>query len=242
MSDFPTLLRQARRSARLSQLAAAAEAGVSARHLACLETARARPSRAMVLRLAEALDQPPAATNALLHAAGFAPIYGQTPLDAPGLAPVLSAFERMLEAHDPFPGFVLDRFWRLVRLNGAARALLAPLSLGQGDSLLSVLARPGVGAEVIENWAEVAHHLSVRLRTESRAQGGNETLDAAAAALARDPALMGHVPQPHRGPVLNTRFRTPEGPRAFWSMMVQPAGIADLTLADLRLELMYPAQ
>jgi transcriptional regulator with XRE-family HTH domain len=54
------LLREWRERRRLSQLALALEAEVSTRHLSYLETGRARPSREMLLRLAERLEGSPA--------------------------------------------------------------------------------------------------------------------------------------------------------------------------------------
>ena len=67
-------LRDWRRKRRLSQLDLACEAEISTRHLSFLETGRAAPSRDMVLRLAEGLGVPLRERNALLLAAGFAPV------------------------------------------------------------------------------------------------------------------------------------------------------------------------
>jgi transcriptional regulator with XRE-family HTH domain len=243
MDSFPTELRRLRTRARLSQLGLAAEAGVSARHLACLETDKARPSRAMVLRLVQALDGPPATANARMLAAGFAPAHPQSPLGAEVLGPVRGGFERMLAAHDPFPGFLLDRAWRLVALNRAAGGLPGALGLGTGDSLLALLADPDRARAMIRNWPEVGHHLLHRLRTESRAAGGLDVLDRAAARIAADPAVAAHqrASAPPPGPVLTTRLGLGETVLAFWSMLVQAGGAVDLTIADLRRELLFPA-
>src|SRR5215510_8585230 len=96
MSDVGVLLQQWRKSRRLSQLALAAEADVSLRHLCFIETGRARPSRTMVLRLADALDVPLRERNALLLAAGFAPTYAESPMEAPVLTAVRGALEAIL--------------------------------------------------------------------------------------------------------------------------------------------------
>lgn len=56
--DFGTQLRDWRRRRRFSQLELAAEADLSTRHLSFVETGRAKPSREMVLRLADALELP----------------------------------------------------------------------------------------------------------------------------------------------------------------------------------------
>ncbi|HEU4727305.1 MAG TPA: helix-turn-helix transcriptional regulator, partial [Kofleriaceae bacterium] len=77
-----SLLQYWRKARRLSQLALAAEAEISSRHLCFLETGRARPSREMVLRLASVLDVPLRERNGLLLAAGFAPVYQESTLEA----------------------------------------------------------------------------------------------------------------------------------------------------------------
>ena len=81
------LLRDWRRRRRLSQLDVSSRAAISTRHLSFLETGRARPSREMVLHLAEELEIPLRERNRLLVAAGFAPIYRETALDAPRWPP-----------------------------------------------------------------------------------------------------------------------------------------------------------
>src|SRR5207245_5158921 len=79
------LIRNGRAPRQLSELDLAGEAGVSTRHVSFIETGRTQPSREMVLQLARALDVPLRDRNDLLTAAGFAPIYRTTDLDAPAL-------------------------------------------------------------------------------------------------------------------------------------------------------------
>src|SRR5262245_46116478 len=93
---------------RVSQLDLAALAGVSPRHLSFVETGRSKPSREMVLHLAEQLDVPLRDRNELLTAAGFAPLYRESPLDAPELADVHQAIKVILANHEPCPAFVID--------------------------------------------------------------------------------------------------------------------------------------
>src|SRR5439155_20585642 len=90
---FGQLLRGWRTMRHMSQLALATEAGISTRHLSFLETGRAQPSREMVQLLAGMLDVPLGERNALLVAAGYAPMYGERPLGAPELKPVRRALE-----------------------------------------------------------------------------------------------------------------------------------------------------
>src|ERR1700750_181554 len=126
------LLRDCRQRRRMSQLGLALEAGVSARHLSFVETGRSKPSREMVLHLAEQLEIPLRDRNHLLLAAGYAPAYGEHALDAPEMAPVREALDGVLAGHDPFPAVVVDRWWNLV----AANRGLALLTDGVAGELL----------------------------------------------------------------------------------------------------------
>jgi transcriptional regulator with XRE-family HTH domain len=129
-----SLLREWRERRRLSQVDLANQAGVSARHISFLETGRAKPSRAMVLRLAEHLDVPMRDRNPLLLAAGYAPAYERKPLADPAMGPVLDAVRQVLRGHDPNPALVVDGEWNLVEANrgfelfteGCAPELLEP--------------------------------------------------------------------------------------------------------------------
>src|SRR5277367_6821651 len=127
------LLRQWRQWRRYSQLALACDAEISPKHLSFVESGRARPSRDMVLRLAERLEVPLRERNALLLAAGFAPAFKEQTLQDSDLASVRQAVDRVLAGHEPYPALAVDRHWTLVManksfsplLNGASSELLA---------------------------------------------------------------------------------------------------------------------
>lgn len=115
---FGAHLRHWRTHRRLSQLDLAQEAEVSTRHLSYVETGRAAPSREMVLRLAERLDVPLRERNALLVAAGFAPMYRQRSLDDPAMASARRAIDLVLKGHEPFPRWpwtATGTWWRTTR-------------------------------------------------------------------------------------------------------------------------------
>src|ERR687892_1665073 len=114
-------LRDWRQRRRMSQLELALEAGVSARHLSFLETGRSKPSREMVLHLAEELEVPLRDRNQLLLAAGYAPEYTERTIDSPEMAPVREALDAILTGHEPFPALVVDRWWNLVTANRAVQ-------------------------------------------------------------------------------------------------------------------------
>src|SRR6266545_2828079 len=125
------LLRSWRQRRRLSQLDVSARAAISTRHLSFLETGRARPSREMVLHLAEELDVPLRERNTLLVAAGYAPVYQETALHDAEMSAVRETLEQLLASHEPYPALVLDRRWNLVLANRAIGLMLSgvPASL-----------------------------------------------------------------------------------------------------------------
>jgi transcriptional regulator with XRE-family HTH domain len=111
------LLRGWRERRRLSQLDLANQVDVSTRHVSFVETGRSKPSREMVLRLAEHLDVPLRDRNQLLLAGGYAPIYTETSLHSPAMLAIRSALRRLLKGHEPYPALVVDRWWNLVEAN-----------------------------------------------------------------------------------------------------------------------------
>src|SRR3954465_14949674 len=115
--DVGELLRDWRQRRRLSQLDLASDAGVSARHLSFVETGRPKPSREMVLHLAEQLEVPPRHRNQLLRGAGYAPAYAEHAIDAPEMSPVREALRRVLDGHNPYPAVVVDRWWDILDAN-----------------------------------------------------------------------------------------------------------------------------
>jgi transcriptional regulator with XRE-family HTH domain len=119
-----SLLRGWRERRGVSQLDLALEADSSSRHISFIETGRSRPSRAMVLKLAEHLDVPVRERNVLLLAAGYAPHYPETPMDDPAMALVRQSVERLLAAHEPFPALVVDGTYTVVAANRGITMLL----------------------------------------------------------------------------------------------------------------------
>ena len=119
------LLREWRQRRRLSQLELSLDAEISTRHLSFLETGRSQPSRDMVLRLAEQLDVPLRDRNLLLHAAGYAPVFPERPLDDPALRIARQAVDQVLAGHEPYPALAVDRHWTLIASNAATERLIA---------------------------------------------------------------------------------------------------------------------
>jgi transcriptional regulator with XRE-family HTH domain len=238
---FCDLLRAWRRARGLSQLQLALEAGVSARHLSFLESGRAQPSRVMAMQLAEALLLPRAAVNVLLASAGFAATFPATPLSAESLAPFRAMLEEMMRRHAPYPALVCDRYWRILDANETARALLAPLHGGEGDmNVVRMLSGPAATAH-IENLNEVLAEMWGRVRLEALEAGYDREyaalLDELRAAMARTPQAMAAP----RRPLVPIRLKTPSGVLSFLTTIAHFGTSEDITLRDLRLELLFPA-
>lgn len=240
MQDFPGRLKDWRHKRRLSQLQLATEAEVSPRHLAFLETGRARPSRAMVLRLAQVLDLPPAEANAILTAAGFAAHYPALGLDAAEMAVVRRAMDWTISRHAPFPALVMDRLWCILAMNGPALQIFGPAGLAPGVSLLALLQDLSVLRAVIENWQEVGHHVLHRLRAESARAGGIAELDATVAALSAEPSVAGFRPQGGRA-VVPTIYRMGGLRLPLFSTYAQFGSAEEIALSDMKIELMFPS-
>jgi transcriptional regulator with XRE-family HTH domain len=241
MHDFPTALRHWRRTRRLSQLDLASEAEVSPRHLAFLETGRSRPSRGMVLRLAEVMGLPRGEQNGLLAAAGFSPQFPVLPLTAEEMAKVRAAMGWMIDRHAPYPALILDRLWRIVALNGPAQHLFGPSGFAEGACLLDALSDPAIFAGLIENWVEVGHHTALRLKAESLRAGGIAALDRAVAALLAVPEIANHQPGFTGRAILPTVYRMGDRRLSMFSTYAQFGAAEEVALSDMKIELMFPA-
>jgi len=241
------LLREWRQRRRLSQLDLAGDAEVSTRHLSCVETGRALPSREMVLRLAERLDVPLRERNALLVAAGYAPMYGERPLNDPALAAARKAIDLVLAGHEPYPAIAVDRHWTLVAHNAAVPALLAgadPSLVQPPVNVLRLSLHPQGLAPRIANLAQWRAHLIARLHQQVAATG-----DAVLSDLMRElceypvPADghdVGHEVD-YGGVVVPLQFRTEHGILSFISTTTVFGTPVDITLQELALESFFPA-
>jgi transcriptional regulator with XRE-family HTH domain len=241
------LLRHWRATRRLSQLELALEAGVSSRHLSYVETGRSRPSREMVLRLADALEIPLRERNGLLVAAGFAPKYFETGMGAPEMAQVRHAVDLILHHQEPYPAFVLDRYWEIQRANEAApRCTLFLLDhLPAETNMLRLVLRPDGIRPVVMNWEELAGDLVRHLHQQIAATPTDERLRALLAEVLAYPG----VPSRWRArdvdasttPLLTTWFRKDGRDLRFFSTLTMFSTPHDLGLDELRIECNFPA-
>ncbi len=238
------ILREWRQRRRLSQLDLAMEADISTRHLSFLETGRSRPSRDMVLHLAERLDVPLRDRNLLLHAAGYATVFPERPLDDPALQVARQAIDQVLAGHEPFPALAVDRHWTLVTANAASQRLMADVDaalLQPPVNVLRLSLHPAGLAPRTENLAEWRAHLLSRLRHQIDVTG-----DPVLARLLRElrdypaPAEDGVDVEP-TAMVVPFKLITEAGVLAFFSTTTVFGTPVDITLSELALEAFYPA-
>lgn len=173
MESFGGLIKQWRKKRGLSQLKLATNISTTSRHMSFLETGRSKPSKTMILRLADALDIPFRERNDLLKAAGFSAQYKLRELQHPDMGLMNHAVELLLKNHEPFPGFVLDRYWNLLKLNAPGEAMLQSIlpnfdpSSTPNQNLLKLMFIRGGLAERVLNWRDVAKQVIQRIKRES---------------------------------------------------------------------------
>jgi len=237
-------LRQWRERRRLSQLELSIQAEISTRHLSFVETGRSRPSRDMVLHLADRLDIPLRERNQLLLAAGYAPAYPERPLDSSALEPVAAAVRQILAGHEPCPAVLVSAHWELLDANASVTLfteVVAPALLEPPVNVLRIGLHPDGLAPHIINFPVWRAHLLDRLRRqvsqaadakltalyeELRAYPGGEYLDDL------DPARAIAVP---------LRYRHGGRELTFVSTILTFGAPLDVTVSELAIESFFPA-
>lgn len=247
-SRVGTLLQYWRDVRGMSQLALAIEANVSPRHVSFVETGRATPSREMVLQLATALDVPLREQNGLLLAAGYAPVFRESRLDAPELHSVRVALDAILAKQEPYPAVVMNRTWDILTSNDAATRffghLLGDAALTSPPNVVRMMFDPAGLRPFVSNWDAVAESLVRRVHRE--AVGG--VADEATAALLAEVLAYPDVPERWSRsdsnaplvPVIPVSFSRHGREYTFFSAITTLGTPQDVTLQELRIECFFP--
>src|SRR5499425_1782286 len=230
-ASFGSGLRWWRERRGFSQLDLAGAAETTQRHVSFLESGRAGPSPEMILRLATVLDIPLRQQNALLLAAGFAPAWRESDLSAPELAQVRGALDYMLAQQEPYPAFVVDRRWNLLRANAGAGRFVEFLTgptpaSAEPVNLAVALVSPEGLRHFIVNWEEVALYFLRGVQADAIADGTRQTAELLTRLLAF--------------PVLIIHFRSKEKSLRLFTTIATLGTPHDVTLQEIRVECFFP--
>ena len=246
---FCILLRRWRTARGMSQLTLATEAGISTRHLSFLETGRAQPSREMVQLLAGMLDVPLGDRNALLVSAGYAPAYGERPLNAPDLEPVRRALQFTLRQQEPLPALVVDGEWNIVMGNDGAGRIFDLFTDPKCDepkehNVMRTVFNPKGLRRYIVNWEELAECLVNSLHRHVAATGSENMMSLRDELLAY-PGVPSRwsVPDPTltMPPLVSMHLRKDDLSMSFFSMITTLGTPRDVMLQQLKIECFFPA-
>jgi len=240
------LLRQWRQRRRVSQLDLAIAADISTRHLSFVETGRARPSRDMVLRLAEHLDVPLRERNQLLLAAGYAPAYRESALSDPRMSAAADAVRQLLASHEPYPAVVVDRMWNLLHANSSVSLFTegaAPELLSPRPNVLRIALHPQGLAPRVVNLGQWRGDLLGRLRRQVEATGDPELaalLEEVRGYPCDQPVSAVEIPS-GASIFVPLRVRHGDVELSFFSTVATFGTPLEVTLSELVIESFYPA-
>lgn len=249
-TPFGRLLKEWRKRRSFSQLDLAVAVRTTQRHVSFIESGRAAPSRDMILRLSAAMDIPLRQQNALLLAAGYAPVWRERDLSAPDLAMVNTALDYMLAQHEPYPAFVVDRRWNLLRANRGA-VLLTEFLLGptppeaaaEPVNLATALMSSEGLRPFLSNWEEVARYFLRGVQADAQADGAPETLALLNRLLAL-PDVAALTQSPPRAdiqaPVLPMLFQHGDISLSMFTTIATLGTPRDVTLQEVRIECFFP--
>jgi transcriptional regulator with XRE-family HTH domain len=228
---------------RVSQLELALRARTTQRHISFIESGRSSPGRAMVIRLAEALEIPLRERNVLLGSAGYAAVYTETDLDDPSLGAVREAVDRVLDGHNPYPAVVTNRYGELISSNRAFSALTEGVTRDLFVPRVNVprlLLHPHGLAPRIANLDEWGWHIVDAVQQQAL-RNPDPKLEALAAELAElVPAMKAPTPE-YAGFAVPLRLRRGEAELRLLSTLTHFGTAVDVTVAELRLEAFLPA-
>ncbi|MEI9407420.1 helix-turn-helix transcriptional regulator [Mesorhizobium salmacidum] len=246
--DLGTLLRYWRDVRGRSQLDLSLDTGISQRQISFIESGRSVPGRETLMAIARALDVPLRERNALLLAAGYAPMFSEGAWDSVEMKSVTDALTRILRQHEPYPALVMDRYWNVLMTNEAAPLFFGcflDMAAREGPrNMLHLMFDPEGMRPFVANWPDVARSLFERVYRESIGRVVDEkTKELLAALLAypdvnsdwKNPVAIGFMP------VIPLGF-IKDGRRLNYFSMVTTVGTPQTVAAqELRIECMFPA-
>lgn len=247
MSSVGPLLSEYRKRNRLSQLELSLMADVSSRHISFIETGRTKPSRDMILKLADVMDLPHKDSNLLLNSGGYAAAYTDFDLSRDEMAPVRQALNLILDNHDPYPALVMDGNWNVLMQNQTQQRLMSQImgedkKMPTNNILEAVFLEDGYKPFIV-NWDHVASHLLRRLRKQVLAFNGTEQKTLYERLLTLSPPEGWQQPTDDLsdGPMLTVDFIVGDMALSMFSTLSQFGTALDTGMQELLIEAYFPA-
>lgn len=248
MEKFGELMRFWRKSKGFSQLELACEANVSSKHISFLETERAKPSRQMVLLLADALDLPLRNRNELLKSADFAEHYERTPFESEQMDAVRQALELIINNHNPYPAIVLDWHWNIVMANQGYTNLVNLLKqykedFSNSNNIVELFLHENGFRPFVKNWEDIAGVTIQRLQKEhiENRSRHKELLESIAA----DPGIPDQWRnvnfKSHPNPVIEVEMELEGQSLNLFTTLTSLGTPIDITAEELIIEQYYPS-
>jgi transcriptional regulator with XRE-family HTH domain len=237
------LIRFWRTRRRLSQLELALDANLSTKHLSFVETGRSRPSRQLLIHLAQQLDLPMSERNRLLLAGGFAPAYLELPYDGAMMQPLRESLRRLLDAHQPNPALIVDGLWNLIEANPAASLLwdgADPALLDPPINMLRLAVHPDGLPRISSMTPACSVPLIRQLKRKSRENADEalgELIDEIESYLPAAPP----AGRPINQPMASLELHTPLGDVNLFTVIATLGAPLEVTAANLAIETFLPA-
>ncbi len=249
--QFGQMLKLWRTQAHMSQADLALAGNVSARHVSFMETGRARPSRKMVLRLAEVLDLPLRVRNTMLEAADYAAVYAETSVDDTKMSGANAALDVLLNADPLRPTVAFNRQWDVIRSNGAFRTLIDKLSNRSFDwdgdhvNIIKIFTGNDGIKNALTNWPDIAVEFVRRLHKQAMANVADQDLadllDFVLTAIDQSGDVKPRRSVKSRSPYLPMRFDLNGRPMVLFSTLTHISTPRDITVEELSVEMFHPA-
>ncbi|MBL1276951.1 MAG: helix-turn-helix domain-containing protein [Ectothiorhodospiraceae bacterium] len=237
METCGSILQDWRKKRRYTQLNLALDAGVSSKHLSFIETGRSIPSRKMILNLNQILSLPRFELNRVLNLAGYAPKFTELSNTHKDLKPIFNIIDRIVDNQMPYPAFVLDRHWNVVRSNDAMNNLLFDLGMTKHKNLIDALVDEDLDRSGIVNFEEVIGQLLSRVKNEA-----SITCDAKLIGLEKKlkDTLSFDGVLDEKSMVLSTIFNIKGKRLNLFSTIAEMGAVQDVFIGEFKIELMFP--
>ncbi len=245
-SAFGEILRGWRKQKRLSQLDLSLEIGISSKHLSFIETGRSKPSREMILKISDSLKLPMRQHNALLTSAGYTANFSEEPLESPRFEIIREALSRILEKHNPYPAFVVNSKYDLLKTNSGFDQMIPifieDTQLANEKNIMKLTFNPRGLSRYIQNWDNVSSFLLMRIWEEALTSKNEELLKL-------HMVLKSMVPSENKNqsmselllPALHLSLKKDEIEANFFTTITTLGTPLDVTTQEIRIEALFPA-